>query len=198
TPEAAPLLERRFELTRRGGAARGLRVSGREGRARAGAGLARFAGRRQELDLIRSRLDSARAGGGQLVGVVGEAGIGKSRLLREFRESLRGERVTYLEGHCLSYGGAMPYLPLLEILRRAFRLEEGDTPERIADKVAEALAALRLDPVEAAPYVLQMLGVKDGTDALTALGPEAVLARTPEILRPGAARASSRRPLVRV
>jgi tetratricopeptide (TPR) repeat protein len=196
TPEAAPLLERRFELTRRGGAARGLRVSGREGRARAGAGLARFAGRRQELDLIRSRLDSARAGRGQLVGVVGEAGIGKSRLLREFRESLRGERVTYLEGHCLSYGGAMPYLPLLEILRRAFRLEEGDTPERIADKVAEALTALRLDPVEAAPYVLQMLGVKDGTDALTALGPEAVLARTTEILRQVAARASARRPLV--
>src|SRR4030095_1225061 len=74
--------------------------------------------------------------------------------------------------------------------------EEGDTPERIADKVAEALAALRLDPVEAAPYVLPMLGVKDGTDALTALGPEAVLARTTEILRQVAARASARRPLV--
>jgi tetratricopeptide (TPR) repeat protein len=196
TPEAAPLLERRFELTRRGPGARGLRVTGREGRARAAAGVARFAGRRQELDLIQSRLDSARAGRGQLVGIVGEAGIGKTRLLREFRESLRGERITYLEGHCLSYGGAMPYLPLLEILRRAFRLEDGDAPELTADKVAAALAALRLDPVEATPYVLQMLGVKDGTDALTALGPEAVLARTTEILRQVAARASARRPLV--
>ena len=79
-------------------------------------------------------------------------------------------------------------LPLLEILRRAFRLEEGDTPG--ADRGqgrGGAGAALRLDPIEAAPYVLQMLGVMDGTDALTALGPEAVLARTTEILRQVAA-----------
>ncbi|HEY5725537.1 MAG TPA: sigma 54-interacting transcriptional regulator, partial [Methylomirabilota bacterium] len=154
TPEAAPLLERRFELTRRGGAARGLRVSGREGRARAGAGLARFAGRRQELDLIRSRLDSARAGRGQLVGVVGEAGIGKSRLVDEFAAISRARGAVVFGAKAQPYTRATGRRIGLDLLRSYFGLDRADAPEAVRDKVDAAMRTL--DP-ELGPHVAPVL-----------------------------------------
>ena len=62
--------------------------------------MSTFVGRRHELELLSSRLESALRGRGQIVGISGEAGIGKSRLIFEFRESLAGKPVTYVEGHC--------------------------------------------------------------------------------------------------
>ena len=90
---AAPFLERRFHLARSGasGAEPVYTLVGREGPGLAPEGrMAAFVGRRQELELLRSRLASIRAGHGQIVGIVGEAGLGKSRLLHEFRQTLRG------------------------------------------------------------------------------------------------------------
>ena len=84
--------------------------------------MATFVNRKLELELLRSRLSSVMAGHTQIVGIAGEAGIGKSRLLFEFRQTLRGRRVTFFEGRCRSYGGTIPYLPILEVLRRACRL----------------------------------------------------------------------------
>ena len=79
-----------------------------------GRALTRFVGRERHLAALRDLFEEARAGRGQAVGVMGEPGIGKTRLLWEFRRSLGGARVTVLEGRCLSYGAGIPYLPLLK------------------------------------------------------------------------------------
>jgi len=155
-----------------------------------------FVGRRQELALLRSRLDSARTGHGQIVGVIGEAGIGKSRLLYEFRQSLRGERVIYLEGHCLSHGAGISYLPVREILKHAWRLSDGDSPTRIKHKVRTGLERLQMEPAESLPFLLHFLGVKGEIDELALISPDTIRTRTLEILRQLCTYASRQRPLV--
>ncbi|HEV8440856.1 MAG TPA: sigma 54-interacting transcriptional regulator [Methylomirabilota bacterium] len=195
---AAPFLERRFRLQPAGeptAPVYALGARGRAGGAPEGRRVA-FVGRRQELDLLRSRLESVRTGHGQIVGIVGEAGIGKSRLLYEFRQSLRGERITYLEGHCLSYGAGMPYLPALELLRHGCRLSDTDTPESMSIKLTATLARLGIEVPRALPYLLQFLGVKGDTDELAMISPDAIQTRTFDILREMCLAASHQRPLV--
>ena len=198
---AAPFLERRFELQPVGGAGQGggraFRLVGRE---RTGLGLGRrmaqFVGRHHELELLRSRWAAALLGRGQVVGIVGEAGIGKSRLLFEFRQSLTGERVTYLEGRCHFYGSAIPYLPVIDIIRNNCGITEADTPEAIAEKVRLSLLAVEMEPDEWGPYFLHLLGVKEGTDRLAVMSPEAIKAQTLETLRQMSLKGSRHRPII--
>jgi class 3 adenylate cyclase len=90
-------------------------------------GLTPLVGRERELNLLHNYLTRVKAGRRQVVGIAGEPGIGKSRLLYEFRKALEGERIIWLEGHCVAYGQNTPYLPILEILRANFQIEDGDT-----------------------------------------------------------------------
>jgi DNA-binding NtrC family response regulator/tetratricopeptide (TPR) repeat protein len=198
---AAPFLDRRFALASLPSPAPGIgpmyRLNGAE---RAGLGSARrltaLAGRGHELELLRDRFASAAEGRGQVVGIVGEAGIGKSRLLLELRKSLRSERVAWFEGYCLSYGSAVPYLPVIAILRRSLRIAEGDSPASVARKVRAGLDELGMDPGEWAPYLHHLLGVKEGTDRLSVLSPEAIKARTVDALRQMCLRGGRQRPIV--
>src|SRR5581483_5404736 len=99
-----------------------------------------------------------------------------SRLLHEFRRQLLADperRVTCLEGRCQPYATAVPYGPILDILRTNFRIAEGDTTSAIAGKIRAGLAESGLAPEEAAPYVLHLFGIADGTAALAALPPAA-------------------------
>ena len=82
-------------------------------------------------------------GHGQAVGLVGEPGIGKSRLLAEFRRQVADGRVTWVEGRCLSYGTAIPYLLVLDLLRSACGILETDTPDAVTEKVDAGLRAVR-------------------------------------------------------
>jgi transcriptional regulator with AAA-type ATPase domain/tetratricopeptide (TPR) repeat protein len=157
--------------------------------------LAAFVGRRHDLELLQSRLESAIAGRGQVVGIVGEAGLGKSRLLHEFRRGL-GPDVRYVEGRCVPYGSAIPYLPLLDILRAHCGIVEADSPKVIVEKVRRGLEEVGMDPAEGAPYLLQLLGIRDGTERLAVLSPEAIKARTFETQRQLGLKGSRRRPLV--
>ncbi len=158
--------------------------------------MATFVGRGQELELLQSRLERAMRGHGQAVGILGEAGIGKSRLLFEFRRALQDLRVTYLEGRCHSYGSAIPYLPVLDILRQNFRVTELDGPDEITEKVRAGLTEVGMAPDEWAPYLLQILGVKEGTERLADLTPGAIKVRTFEALRQMCLSGSRRRPIV--
>jgi class 3 adenylate cyclase/tetratricopeptide (TPR) repeat protein len=158
--------------------------------------LTRFVGREPELRVLRDLLDEAGRGHGQVVGVVGEPGVGKSRLLYEFRLGLGGRRATYLEGHCLSYGTSVPYLPVLDILRSNCGIADADEPAVIADKVRFATEEVGLDPDGAVPYLLNLLGVKDSTGSVDALPPEVIKTRTLETLRQLVARGSHRRPTI--
>ena len=199
---AVPFLEPRFDLLPgEAGPALpgrtyrlvGLEPSALEPRRR----LARFVGRGRELELIQSQFAAAGRGHGQVVGIVGEAGIGKTRLVVEFRQLLGPEGIC-LEAHCLSYGTAIPHLPLLDIVRSACGLLDGDSPEVLAGKVRERLRTLGLEPGDGAAYLLQLLGVKTDADRFDALSPEAVQARTFETLRQLTLRASRRQPLALV
>ena len=198
---AAPFLDRRFVLAPLSGAAAGddlaYRLNGVE-RAALGSSrrLTALAGRSHELELLRDRFAAAADGHGQVVGIVGEAGIGKSRLLLELRRSLRSERAAWFDGRCLSYGSAVPYLPVIAILQRSLRIVEGDSPASIARKVRVGLEELGMDPEEWAPYLHHLLGVKEGTERLGVLSREAFRARTVDALRQMCLRGTRQRPIV--
>ncbi len=123
-----------------------------------GVALSRFVGRPRELAMLRELSEPDRGGRGQAVGILGEPGVGKSRLLYEFRESLEPGRVGYIEGRCLSYGSTIPYLPIIDIVRRSLGVLETDPTDVVAAKVETGLQALGMDPAVSAPYVLHLLG----------------------------------------
>jgi class 3 adenylate cyclase len=150
--------------------------------ATAGGALTEFVGREEELAHLEAMLARAEGGRGQVLGVVGEPGVGKSRLLAELRRRLAGRPVSWLEGHCVPYGHGMPYLPVLEILRHHCGLAEDDRPEIVAVKLRACLREAGLDPTDAAPLV-ELVGRADGSSAGRTHTDEAAKARTFELLR---------------
>src|SRR5262249_38673256 len=149
-----------------------------------------------ELAILDELFQQVESGQGQVVGVVAEAGGGKSRLLYEFRQRLQDKHVTYLEGRCLSYGSTMPYHPLIDVLRHNCDITETDSPEAIIEKVRFALQEVGMDTEDSAPYLLQLLGVKEGTESIAAFTPEAIRTRTFDTLRQMSLKGSQRRPLI--
>jgi predicted ATPase len=158
--------------------------------------LSQFVGRERELATLAALFEQVESGQGQVVGIVAEAGGGKSRLLHEFHQHLAGKRVMYLAGRCLSYGHAIPYHPILDLLRHNCEISEADSPEAIADKVRVTLHEVGLDVEAAAPYLIQLLGVQNETERLVGSTPEAIKTRTFETLRQMSLHGSQRRPLV--
>ena len=194
---AMPFLERRFELVLEPGLPLLDRLQGRERKGLAPEGhMAQFVGRTLELSVLTSRFETTKGGNGQVVGIVGDAGIGKSRLLHEFRQALRGESVTYLEGHCLSYGSEVPYLPVLEVLRRACRIGEGDSPDRVRRQIHRTLVQLDIPPEEGTPYLMRFLGIKEEPEKLDRATPEAIRTKAMQILRQMCLTSTRQRPLV--
>jgi tetratricopeptide (TPR) repeat protein len=145
---------------------------------------------------LHAQLTQAIAGQGHVVGIVGEAGIGKSRLLYEFRRSLRREHVTYVEGHCQSYGSTSPYLPVLGLLRQLCGITDRDSPDAITAKIHAFLRHIELIPEATAPYLLHLLGLSEGTQALAVLSPEAIRMRMFATLRQVCLQNSRQRPLI--
>jgi class 3 adenylate cyclase/tetratricopeptide (TPR) repeat protein len=157
--------------------------------------LADFVGREREMGVLRDLWAQVVGEQGQVVGIAGEPGIGKSRLLYEFRRALGGTPVTFLEGRCVSYGASIPYLPWLDILRNNCGIVDSDTPEAVAEKVTAGLNEVGMAP-ESAMYLLHLLGVKDATGALEVLSPEAIKTRTFDTLRMLSLKGSRRRPII--
>src|SRR3990172_2203192 len=116
--------------------------------AAAARGLTRFVGRESELDQLRQALERARTGHGQVVAVVGEPGVGKSRLYWEFSHSHRAQGWLIVESGSVSYGKATAYLPAIDLLRAYFAIEHADDPRKIREKVTGKLLSLdrQLDP----------------------------------------------------
>lgn len=178
-----------------------FRVTGRQ-RARsrleitAARGLTRLVGRRRELDLLHDCVQRARAGRGQAVGILGEPGVGKSRLLYEFRESLQGEPVSWLEAHCVPYAHATPYLPIVEMLGAHFHVEDGDNPLQIQEKLRQGLR--RLDPALEGllPLLGELFNLPIEDEALRHLDPQLKRRRTFEAIRALTVAESRRAPVV--
>ena len=158
--------------------------------------LSPFVGRERELTTLETLFTQVESGRGQVVGIVAEAGGGKSRLLYEFRQRLQEKRATYLEGRCLSYGSTIPYHPLIDVLRYNCGIIETESPEAIIEKVRFALQEVAMDVEESAPFLLQLLSVKEGTARIAPFTPEAIRTRTFETLKQMSLIGSQRRPLI--
>jgi predicted ATPase/DNA-binding winged helix-turn-helix (wHTH) protein len=153
-------------------------------------------GRTRELGFLHAALRKAKEGQGQVVGLAGEPGIGKSRLVYEFYRRLQRSPVTYLAGGCFSHGSTSRYLPLLAMLRQNCGIIEGDQHAAVAVKVYESLQELGMAPELWAPYLFQLLEMSAEPDLLSTLSPQTVKARTVEALVQMALQGAKRRPLV--
>ncbi len=142
-----------------------------------------FEGRHREMATLEELRGRAAAGEGQVVGIAAEAGAGKSRLVYEFQRRLWEQPVPFLAGRCISYGGGVPYLPILHMLRNEWGIGEADDAAMVTAKVAAALLSAKMEPEESLPYLLCLLGVQEGTERLAELSPQALQARTFRILR---------------
>ena len=105
-------------------------------------GLTRFVGRRNSMAALMEAYEEVKKGLGQVVGIVGEPGVGKSRLLLEFRGRIPQGEFAYLGGRCIHFGGAMAYLPILEILRSYFEIKEGEQEFLIKRRMKERVGKL--------------------------------------------------------
>jgi class 3 adenylate cyclase len=157
-----------------------------------------FVDRQSDLAALNNLLRQVENGHRQAVSIVGEPGIGKSRLLSEFRRQLANERVTWIEGRCVSYGTAIPYLLMLDLLRSNCGILETDTPESIIEKLRSGLERVGMEPDQDSPVLLHLLGVKDAGSVPSLSNPEAVKAKTFEIFRQVSIKLSLERPLVLV
>jgi len=136
-------------------------------------GLTRFVGRSAETTLLDTALTRATSGEAQIVGVVGEAGVGKSRLCVEFIERCRARAVPVYEAHCLSHGAALPFYPIVQLLRAVFGVREHDAPEAARRTIAGTVVLLDDRLREALPLVFDFLGVPDPERPLPRMEPEA-------------------------
>ena len=193
--EVARFLDRRFELTPAVG--HHLVGRGRAGFEVAAHMLSPLLGRDRDLAMLDDLLAQAEQGHGQAAGIVGEPGVGKSRLLYEFCRSLGPDRLRVLQSHCVAYGTTIPYWPILELVRQNFLVADTDTPESVRARIDGRLRALGLDAEALTPYVLHLLGMKTGDEGpLALLSPEVIKSRTIEALRLLGAAGTRRQPAV--
>ncbi|WP_455286538.1 AAA family ATPase [Cupriavidus necator] len=131
-------------------------------------GLAKFVGRQAELKRLHDAFTIARAGRGQIVGVLGEAGVGKSRLFHEFKVSSQ-QGCMVLETFSVSHGKAFPYLPLVNLLRNYFQITMQDDERQCREKVAGRLMILDRTLAEHLPYLLYLLGFSEPGSGLSTM-----------------------------
>jgi class 3 adenylate cyclase/tetratricopeptide (TPR) repeat protein len=178
-----------------------LRARGRRARLDIAAerGLTPLVGRERQLATLGELFGEVKAGHGQLAFVSGEAGIGKSRLILEFRRRLAaaGEQVTWLEGRCVSFGASTPMLPVIDQLRENFQIEENDGEPEIIAKVEHGMRRIGSLASEI-PYIRYLLAVDPGDSVVLAMDAAERRTRTFNALRSLTMRAVPVRPIVLV
>jgi class 3 adenylate cyclase/tetratricopeptide (TPR) repeat protein len=153
-----------FEVTGAGAARTRLETAARRG-------LTRFVGRTTELEQLRDALDRASVGHGQVVAVVGEPGVGKSRLFWELTHSHRIHGWLVLQSSSVSYGKATAYLPVIELLRGYFEIDSRDDPRKIREKVTGKVLTLAPALAPVVPALLALLDVPVDEASWQALDP---------------------------
>ena len=162
------------------------------------AGLTKFVGRKREMEALQEALEKVRTGSGQVVGIVGEAGVGKSRIIFEMRKMFPKEEYGYLEGQCLHYGGSIAYLPLLDILRSYFEIKEGEKEFLIQRKIKEKILQLDEKLKTVLPPFQELLSLKVDDEAYLKLEPKQKREKIFEAIRDLFIRESQKKPLVLV
>jgi class 3 adenylate cyclase/tetratricopeptide (TPR) repeat protein len=159
-------------------------------------GLTTFVGRTRELENLLDGLDRAKSGRGQAFSLIGEAGVGKSRLLYEFQKAVTNEDIAFLEGKCLSYGRGAAYHPIIDILKSTFNINETDIDSKIREKVTNGLRMFKVDVDSSLPYLLELLSIKDSGMEKISMSPEGKKDRLIEIMKQILLKGSEIRPLV--
>jgi class 3 adenylate cyclase/tetratricopeptide (TPR) repeat protein len=160
-------------------------------------GLTKFVGRKNSLPALIEVWDKARSGSGQVVGFVGEAGVGKSRLLLEFINKLPQGEFTYLEGRCLQYGENIIYMPILDIVKWYFDIQEGDREFIIKKKIlAKTFDIDEVFSESSLPVFQDFLYLQVDDEDFTKLEPQQKREKTFETIRDLFIRESQKRPLI--
>src|SRR6266853_1965046 len=161
-------------------------------------GLTQFVGRQPELDALHQALEHAGAGHGQVAAIVGEAGVGKSRLVYECIHSHRTRAWLVLESASVSYGKATPYFPVVELLKRYLHIEDTDEPRTVRAKVTGHILTLDEALHDTIPALLSLLDVLPDDHVFLQLDPLQRRQRTLEALKRVLLRESQVHPLVLV
>ena len=158
-------------------------------------GLTRFVGRNSELEQMQRALEQSKAGHGQIVGVMGEPGMGKSRLFYEFKLTSQSGCLV-LEAYSVSHGKASPYLPVIELLKTYFQLQLQDDERTRREKVIGKVLGLERSLEDILPYFFALLGIEDSTTSLQQMDPQIRRRRTFEALKRVFLRESLNQPLI--
>jgi class 3 adenylate cyclase/predicted ATPase len=158
-------------------------------------GFTRFVGRQSELEHLRRALAQATAGHGQIVGVMGEPGLGKSRLFYEFKLTAPSGCLV-LDALSVSYGKASPYLPLLDLLKSYFQIHPQDDERTRREKVGGKVLMLDRSLEETLPYLFSLLGLDEATSSLQQMDPQIRRQRTFDAIKKLFLRESLNQPLI--
>jgi class 3 adenylate cyclase len=159
-------------------------------------GLTPLVGRQRELEFLLDGFERAKAGKGQVFTIISEAGLGKSRLLYEFRKAIGNEEITFLEGRCISYGRGLAYHPIIAILRSFFNIQEGEEDLRVKGQVKKGLEILGVEVDTTLPFLLEFLSVQDSGLKPLQMSPEAKRKKMIEALKRIILKGAEIRPLV--
>jgi len=159
-------------------------------------GLSRFVGREADLRALGDALEQAAAGNGQAIGIVADAGTGKSRLCFEFLEHCRERGMRVFEGRAVAHGRNIPFLPILEIFRSYFGVTGNDNDDAARVKIAGHLTVLGTEVVESLPLVYDFLGVADPRNPTPRIEPEIRQRQLVGVMRRIITSASRERPSV--
>jgi class 3 adenylate cyclase len=135
-------------------------------------GLSTFVGRDAEMAALEAALERARGSGGQIVGIVAEAGTGKSRLCAEFVDVCRARGIPILVGRGVAHGKTIPMLPMLEVWRAFYGITDADGPETTRAKIAGRLLMMDESYREMLPIIFDVYGVPDAANPTPPLDPE--------------------------
>jgi class 3 adenylate cyclase/tetratricopeptide (TPR) repeat protein len=114
---------------------------------------AELIGRKVEMSQLTEAARKLKQGRGAVFSIYGPAGTGKSRLIQEFKDTLNLDEIQWLEGHAYPHSQNIPYFPLIDLLNRALQIEEGDSPERIKEKIESGISALVGENTHFIPYI---------------------------------------------
>ncbi|MBV8771308.1 MAG: AAA family ATPase [Deltaproteobacteria bacterium] len=177
-----------FEVTGVGPLRTRLQVAARRG-------LTRFVGRHAELEQMRRALELARQGHGQIVAVMGEPGVGKSRLFLEFKAGAESGNLV-LEAYSVSHGKASAYLPVIELLREYFEITANDDERKRIERILGKVLGLDRALEDTLPYLYSLFGISEAIDSLAQMDPEIRRRRTEEAVKRILLRESLNQPLI--
>ena len=161
----------------------------------AGRGFTKFVGRQLEMDAMKAAAEQAKAGHGQIVAAMAEAGVGKSRLLFEFKAASAADWMV-LEAFSVSHGKASSYLPVIDLLHSYFKIASQDDQRTRREKIAGRIATLDRTLEDAIPYLYNLLGIAEASDPLAQMDARLRKRRTLDAIKRILLRESENQPLM--